>query len=106
MKGAGPYMNMLTTNSKSPANWINPYFIPLRSSLTKFRPNDVREYVIVSIEKTRPICVTFKFFEPSMSASTGSLKVRHISESDTHMAIVTIYYSYKGSLLMHDLIKI
>ena len=84
-------MNMLIAKRRRPANWIKPYFLPFRSSFTKFRPKEVQLYVMVSMEKTRPICVTLRFLEPSIRARTGSLNVRHIRLSDTDIAIVIIY---------------
>ena len=56
--GAGPVIIILIPKTSIPANMISPYFIPFRSSLTKFRQTEVIAYVIVSIEKMKPIYVT------------------------------------------------
>ena len=83
-------MSILRPKKRRPPNYSRPYFIPLRSSFTKLRHIDVSVYVIVSIEKTRPICVTVRLRALSISAKIGSLKVRHISETATQLAIVII----------------
>ena len=91
-KGAGPDIIIHSPNKSRPKNINKPYFIPFLSSLTKFKPIDVIVYDIVSMENTRPICVTFKFLLCKMMAKIGSLYVRHMSESDTLIAIVQIFY--------------
>ena len=69
---------------------MRPYFLPFFSSVIKLRPIDARVYVIVSREKMTPIMVTSRSNVLSLSASTGSLKVRHMSEIRTHIATVKL----------------
>ena len=64
--------------------------MPFFSSVIKFRAIDAKVYVIVSREKITPIMVTSRSNVLSFRASTGSLKVRHMSEIKTHIATVAL----------------
>ena len=75
----------------SPQSIIKPYFMPLRSSFTKLSAIEVKEYVIVSIEKITPISDTVRPCADRISAKMGSLKVSARSDSDMHIAIVIIF---------------
>ena len=88
VNGAGPVRVMLTAKISRPIYYMRPYFFPLGDSLTKFRPIEATVYIIVSSEKMSPTFIVSTSWLASLIASTGSLKVKHMSESEMLMAIV------------------